>query len=64
MAKIVTPVRGYNGQSASLTFVNGVAETDDPHLIDWFKLHGYQVEEEKAPEKAETAKPKSKGKGG
>jgi len=45
MAKILCPNKQYSGVSASVTFVNGVGETDKPHLIDWFKSKGYKVEE-------------------
>lgn len=45
--KICSPVKDYTGISASVPFCNGVGETDDPHLIEWFKNHGYEVEETK-----------------
>lgn len=48
--KICSPVKDYTGISASVPFCNGVGETDDPHLIEWFKNHGYEVEETKAAE--------------
>jgi len=51
MAKIYAPNKGYTGVSAGVRFVNGVGETDDPHLIDWFRRRGYRVE---------TARPASK----
>ncbi len=41
--KIYSPNKQYNGVSASVTFVNGQGETDNPHLIKWFKEHGYKV---------------------
>lgn len=44
MAKILAPNRQYTGISASIAFANGVGETSTPHLISWFKEHGYQVE--------------------
>lgn len=44
MAKIHAPNKQYCGVSASVTFVNGVGETADPHLIEWFKSKGYKVE--------------------
>lgn len=47
MAKILAPNKSYTGMSASVAFCNGVGETDDKHLIDWFKKHGYEVVEEK-----------------
>jgi len=42
--KIYAPVKDANGVYASVRFVNGVGETDNPHLIDWFKSHGYTVQ--------------------
>lgn len=50
MAKILCPNKQYSGVSASVTFVNGVGETDNQQLIDWFKNHGYTVEECSEPE--------------
>ena len=42
--KIYAPVKNTNGVYASVRFVNGVGETDNPRLIEWFKAHGYGVE--------------------
>jgi hypothetical protein len=42
--KIYTPVKNANGVWASVRFVNGVGETDNPTLIKWFESHGYTVE--------------------
>jgi len=48
--KIYAPVKDANGVYASVRFVNGVGETDNPHLIEWFRSHGYKVPiEEDAP---------------
>ncbi|EPY06634.1 hypothetical protein PAALTS15_13557 [Paenibacillus alvei TS-15] len=44
MAKVIAPNQQYNGLSATIMFVNGVGETDDPHLLEWFSSKGYQVE--------------------
>ena len=41
--KIYAPVEDCNGVWASVQFINGVGETDDPQLIKWFKEHGYYV---------------------
>ena len=46
--KIYSPNKEYTGVSASVPFCNGVGETNDPHLIQWFKDHGYKVEESEA----------------
>lgn len=53
MAKIYAPNKNYTGVSASVPFVNGVGETKDAHLIEWFESHGYQVEKpsKKDPDK-------------
>lgn len=49
--KIYAPVKDANGVYASVRFVNGVGETNDPYLIGWFRSHGYLVpiEEEEQP---------------
>jgi sugar phosphate isomerase/epimerase len=44
MAKIYAPNKQYSGISASVVFVNGVGETENPTLLKWFKDHGYEVE--------------------
>ena len=44
--KIYSPNKEYTGVSASVPFCNGMGETEDPHLIKWFKDHGYKVDEE------------------
>lgn len=43
--KIYAPVSDANGVWASVLFVNGVGETNVPHLIEYFKSHGYKVED-------------------
>lgn len=43
--KIYAPVKDACGTWASVRFVNGVGETDDPRLIEWFRTHGYKVPE-------------------
>lgn len=47
--KIYAPVKDANGVWASVRFVNGVGETDNPRLIEWFKSHGYKVPIEDSP---------------
>lgn len=42
--KIYAPVKDATGTWASVRFVNGVGETDNPTLIQWFKTHGYTTE--------------------
>lgn len=46
MAKIYARNKQYSGISASVPFINGVGSTEDQHLIDWFREHGYKVVEE------------------
>lgn len=70
--KIYSPNKEYTGISASVPFCNGTGETDDPHLIEWFKEHEYTVEEpmeaeipmEEAVEEVQTETPALKGKRG
>jgi hypothetical protein len=44
--KIYAPVKDANGVWASVRFINGVGETDNPQLISWFKKNGYAVEDD------------------
>ena len=44
--KIYAPVKNATGTYASVRFVNGVGETDNPILIAWFIDHGYEVVDE------------------
>ena len=41
--KIFTKVPDFTGIRASVMFVNGQGDTDDPNLIKWFKQNGYSV---------------------
>lgn len=50
--KIYAPVKSVNGVYASVRFVNGVGETNDPSLIEWFKTHGYKLEDQKVEQAA------------
>ena len=43
--KIYAPVKNATGVWCSVHFQNGVGETDNPHLIEWFKKHGYAVDD-------------------
>lgn len=56
MAKIIAPNKKYNGETASVIFVDGVGETADTYLLSWFCEHGYTVEETEP-----VKKPKSRG---
>lgn len=55
MARITTPVPGYNGQGpGNLQFQDGVAESSDPAILDYCRGAGYGIDgeppERKAPE--------------
>lgn len=56
MAKVYAPLKDYNGISASVTFVNGVGETDNENLLEWFEEKGYTVEREEKPKRAKKSK--------
>lgn len=51
--KIYAPVKDANGTWCSVRFTNGVGETNDEHLIDWFIQHGYEVENVEKSEKTD-----------
>ena len=55
MAVIKSPNQEYTGTSAGVTFVNGVGNTDNENLIEWFRERGYEVEED-SEEKAKKTK--------
>lgn len=42
--KIYAPVKDFNGWRNNIRFINGVGETDNPVLIEWFMNRGYLVE--------------------
>lgn len=55
MVKIYHPTdKAYNGVRANVRFTNGVGETDVPSVIEWFKLKGFKVEDEKPKTKTST----------
>ena len=43
MVKINAPNKEYTGISASVYFINGTGETENPYLVEWFKEKGYEV---------------------
>lgn len=43
--KIYAPVKDFNGLRNNVRFVNGVGETDNQSVIEWFRTHGYQLDE-------------------
>ena len=45
---VTAPNKNYTGESATVMFHNGLAETDSEHLAGWFRTHGYAVEESAA----------------
>ncbi|NGP62699.1 hypothetical protein FLT15_31815 [Paenibacillus thiaminolyticus] len=61
MPKVYAPNKQYSGLSAGVMFVNGIGETDNPHLLEWFEDKGYQVE---LPESEAEPKPEKLAKKG
>lgn len=55
--KITCPNKKYNGESASVKFINGVGNTDSEYLAGWFRSHGYGVEEVQKAENPQTPEP-------
>lgn len=60
MAIIKTPNNQYNGESATVRFINGMGETNDENLIAWFKGHGYEVIHDAAEENLPVPEPEEK----
>lgn len=48
MAKVICPNGTYSGLSATVVFEGGVGETEDAHLLGWFREKGYAVEDDGA----------------
>ncbi|WP_418302336.1 Rho termination factor N-terminal domain-containing protein [Lysinibacillus fusiformis] len=44
MVKIYAPNKAYNGITATVRFINGEGETDNPKLLKWFARKGYHVD--------------------
>ena len=44
--KIYAPNKNATGTWCATRFINGVGESNDPYIIDWFVKHGYKVEQE------------------
>lgn len=42
--KIYAPVKNASGVWATVRFIDGVGECDNPRLLQWFKAHGYRLE--------------------
>ena len=42
--KVYAPVKNASGVWASVRFIDGVGECDNPRLLQWFKAHGYKLE--------------------
>lgn len=49
MVKITTPMKGYTGVVAGVTFADGVGETDDPAALLYFTSAGYGVDSDEQP---------------
>ena len=41
--KIYAPVKDFTGLRNNVRFTNGVGETNDSRVADWFRSHGYKV---------------------
>ncbi|WP_336651605.1 MULTISPECIES: SAP domain-containing protein [unclassified Leucobacter] len=62
MAHIQTPVKGFTGKVAGVSFADGAGETEDPAALAYFERHGYTVEAaELTPKQKLQAEAKSLG---
>lgn len=48
MAKVYAPNKAYNGITATVRFLQGEGETDNPKLLKWFEKKGYRVVKEQS----------------
>lgn len=55
--KIYAPVKDFNGVRNGVRFVEGVGETDDSSLLNWFRTRGYKVPVEDTVKTAELTTP-------
>ena len=53
---IYAPNKNATGTWCSVQFRNGVGESNDPYIIDWFVKHGYKVEAPTTIPKVEVVK--------
>lgn len=42
--KVHTPVKGFTGKVAGVSFADGVGETDHPAALAYFGRHGYTID--------------------
>lgn len=42
--KIYAPVKDFNGLRCGVRFIDGVGETNNPAIAEWFRAHHYRVE--------------------
>lgn len=52
MATIHTPVKGFAGVVAGVSFADGAGESSDPSALAYFERQGYVVTVEDAPKRA------------
>ena len=52
-SKITSPVEGFSGKVAGVSFTDGTGRTDDENAINYFSRHGYKVE---APKQSASSK--------
>lgn len=50
LAQVKTPVEGFSGVVAGVSFVDGVGESDSPSALNYFRRHGYAIEGDPEPE--------------
>lgn len=43
MATIQTPVKGFNGMVAGVSFVDGAGKSEDLSALSYFERHGYTI---------------------
>lgn len=46
MAAIQTPVKGFTGMVAGVSFVDGAGESEDSSALSYFERHGYTINQD------------------
>lgn len=58
--KIETPVKGFNGVVAGVSFTNGEGSTEDSNALAYFERHGYKIDAGKEPTEKEKLQAEAK----
>lgn len=55
--RISSPVAEFSGEVAGVVFIDGVATTEDPAALAYFRRRGYRIGDESASQQADSEAP-------